>query len=58
MEMCTPSDPLKNTSGEREQHKLWYVMSMLAVELVEVFMWLHIEQPAATNATLPPARIA
>ena len=24
----------------------------------EVFMWLHIEQPAATNATLSPAQIA
>ena len=24
----------------------------------EVFMWLHIEQPAATNATLPPPQIA
>ena len=24
----------------------------------EVFMWLHIERPAATNATLSPAQIA
>ena len=23
----------------------------------EVFMWLHIERPAATNATLSPAQI-
>ena len=35
-----------------------YINCFMMKILTEVFMWLHIEQPAATNATLPPAQIA